>query len=213
MPSTAQTAQQSALRVQTAVDATPETITDISSLAPPVVTVTTAPATGTVVEISGVVGMTEVNGRAFVVTNVSGTTFSLNGVDATGYTTYVSGGTSSEHTFTKVGNVKDFDIQQDESTEIDVTNLDSTRKEFQIGLAGSWTASCNYDIDNTDTGQSEFEVAQGDGQDRVFSLTLLSGAIFTGIGYVKSTSATGSPDAVVSGTVSIRGTGQPSWFV
>ncbi len=212
MPSTAQTAQQSALRVQIAVDSSPETITGITAANPPEVTVTTAPATGTIVEISGVVGMTELNGRAFVVTNTGGTTFTLNGVDATVYTAYSSGGSSYEHTFSKVGNVKDFDIQQDPATEVDVTNLDSTRKEYQIGLAGSWTMSANYDIDTSDTGQSEFEAAQNDGADRVFTLTLASGAVFAGLGYVQSTSATGSPDSVVSGTVSIRGTNQPSWF-
>ena len=212
MPSTAQTAQQSALRVQTALG-TPLVISDITATDPPVVTTTAAPADGVIVEIAAVVGMTELNGRAFVCTNIDATTFSLDGVIASGYTAYGSAGTATPITMSKVGNVKDFDIQQDEATEIDVTNLDSSRKEFQIGLAGSWTASCNYDIDTSDTGQAEFESAQNDGLDRVFTLTLLSGAVFAGVGYVKSTSATGSPDAVVSGSVNIRGTGQPSWFV
>jgi len=212
MPSTAQSAQQSALRIQTAADASPETITAITKADPPEVTVSAAPATGTVVEISGVVGMTELNGRAFVVTNTAGTTFTLNGVDSTNYTTYASGGSSYAHTLTKVGNVKDFDIQQDEAAEYSRTNLDSVRQEFAVGLAGSWTATCNYDVDTSDTGQAEFEVAQDDGDDRVFTLTLASGSVFAGIGYVKSTSAAGSADSDVSGVVNIRGTGQPTWF-
>lgn len=54
---------------------------------------------GDEVIISGVVGMTELNGRTFEVDD-SGATFSLNDkdgndVDSTGYTTYVSGGTVS----------------------------------------------------------------------------------------------------------------------
>ena len=214
MPSTAQTAQQSALRIQTATG-TPLVITGITNASPAVVAFTagTDPVAGDIVEINGVVGMTEVNGRAFVVgTVVASTSFQLRGVDSTAYTTYVSDGTSTPITLSKVGNIKDFDIQQDEATEIDVTNLDSLRKEYLIGLAGSWTATSNYDIDTSDTGQAEFEAAQNDGENRVFTVTLLSGSVFAGLGYVKSTSASGSPDGVVSGTVNIRGTGQPTWF-
>ena len=215
MPSTAQSAQQSALRVQTA-EGTPLVITDITNTEPPVVSFSagTDPVAGDIVRIAGVIGMTEINGRAFVVENVSaGVSFDLKGANSTNYAPYISDGTSTPITLSKVGNVKDFDIQQDEASEIDVTNLDSTRKEFQIGLAGSWTASSNYDVDTADIGQSEFEVAQDDGLERVFTLTLLGGSVFAGVGYVKSTSASGSPDAVVSGTVNLRGTGQPSWFV
>jgi len=215
MPSTAQTAQQSALRIATA-DGTPLVITDVSNAAPPVVTFTPGsdPTAGDIVQIDSVVGMEEINGRAYVVgTVIAATSFELQGVDSTTYGTYTSGGTSTGKTMTKVGNVKDFDIQQDEATEVDRTNLDSVRKEFALGLAGSWTMTSNYDIDATDTGQAEFEDAQNDGLSRVFTLTLASGDVFAGVGFVQSTSASGSADADVSGVVNIRGTGQPSWFV
>lgn len=214
MPSTAQSAQQSALRVETA-ELSAITITGITQADPPVVSFTgTDPANGDIIEISGVVGMTEVNGRAYVVANLSASTsFELKGVKASGYTAYASAGTGNVKTMTKVGNVKDFDIQQDEAAERSRTNLDSVRQEFALGLPGSWTMSCNYDIDTTDTGQDEFEDAQDDGLTRAFSLTLASGYVFCGLGYVKSTSASGSPDTDVSGVVNIRGTNQPSWFV
>jgi hypothetical protein len=48
--------------------------------------------TGTVVTISGVVGMTQVNGNSYTITVVDNNNFTL-GVNSTGYTTYVSGGT------------------------------------------------------------------------------------------------------------------------
>ncbi len=214
MPSSAQTAQQSALAIQTAAG-TALVITGITAANPPVVSFTPGsdPANGTIIEIDGVVGMTELNGRTFVTDNLSaGVSFELKGVDATSYTAYGSAGTATPLTMSNVGNVKDFDIQQDPAGEIDVTNLASTRKEFQIGLAGSWTMSANYDVDTADTGQAEFEAAQNDGLNRGFSLTLASGSVFTGLGFVQSTSATGSPDSVVSGTVTIRGTNQPTWF-
>lgn len=213
MPSTAQTAQRSRLRVHTAVGSS-KTITGISQANPCVVTATHDFQVGDIVVLDDIVGMTELNGRAFVVSAISTTvSFTLAGVDSTGYTAYDSAGTAVEQTMTAVGNIKDFNIDQDAPTEIDITNLDSTRKEFMLGLAGSWTMSCSMDIDSTDTGQLELADAQNDGLVRTFTLTLASGKVFAGRGYVMNFGAAGSPDAVVNGTLAVRGTGQPSWFV
>ncbi len=213
MTSTAQTAQRSRLRVHTAVGLS-KTITAISQANPCLVTATHDFQVGDIVVLAGIVGMTELNGRAFVVGSINTTvSFTLAGVDSTGYTAYGSGGTAVEQTMTAVGNIKDFNIDQDAPTEIDITNLDSTRKEFMIGLAGSWTMSCSMDIDSADTGQLELADAQNDGLIRTFTVTLASGKVFAGRGYVMNFGAAGSPDAVVNGTLAVRGTGQPSWFV
>ena len=70
-----------------------ETITDITSAAPPVVTVTSHPyVTGNLVKIYDVSGMTEVNEKIYEVTKVDANTFSLTDIDGTKYTTYTSGG-------------------------------------------------------------------------------------------------------------------------
>jgi hypothetical protein len=214
MASTAQTAQNSVVRINTAVGTT-KTVTAISKANPCVVTATHDYTVGDIVVISGVVGMTQLNGRAFVVSAISTTvSFTLGGVDSTNYTTYVSGGSAIEQTMTAIGNIKDFNIQPDASTEIDITNLASTRKEFILGLAGSWVMTCAMDTDTTDTGQTELVKAQNDGLSRTFTVTLgTSGKVFAGVGYVKDFGAAGSADAVVGGTLSVRGTGQPSWFV
>jgi predicted extracellular nuclease len=58
---------------------------------------------GTIIMISGVVGMTELNGRAFVVANPGTNTFELKGVDATTYTAYASGGIATPQTMSAVG--------------------------------------------------------------------------------------------------------------
>jgi hypothetical protein len=57
-------------------------------------------ANGDIAEISGVAGMTEVNGRQFEVANVTPDTFELKGVDSRKYGEYRSGGKAS--TFFKV---------------------------------------------------------------------------------------------------------------
>tara|TARA_R110000851_G_scaffold5398_1_gene22364 strand:- start:6120 stop:8630 length:2511 start_codon:yes stop_codon:yes gene_type:complete len=56
-------------------------------------------ADGQEVFISGVAGMTELNGRFLTIANVTATTFELVGVDGTSYGAYISGG-SSERVFT-----------------------------------------------------------------------------------------------------------------
>lgn len=47
---------------------------------------------GDTVKITGVVGMTELNGEQFTVANKTANTFELSGIDGSGYTAYVSGG-------------------------------------------------------------------------------------------------------------------------
>jgi hypothetical protein len=80
---------------------TPEataTITGITQALP--AEVTTSAAHGYVtddsVDIDGVVGMTELNGRGFILTSTGANTFTLNGEDSTGYGAYVSGGTANQ---------------------------------------------------------------------------------------------------------------------
>lgn len=52
-------------------------------------------STGDQVFISGVAGMTELNGKFFVITVTGATTFTLDSIDGSGYTAYSSGGTSA----------------------------------------------------------------------------------------------------------------------
>lgn len=85
-------------RNNAAIVETPLTITGITQANPGVVTYTgTDPSNGDEVEIAGVSGMTQVNGRRFTVANVNAgaNTFELSGVDTTGYGAYTSGGTAS----------------------------------------------------------------------------------------------------------------------
>lgn len=49
--------------------------------------------TGRVISITGVVGMTELNDLSYTITVLDSDNFTLNGIDSTGFTAYVSGGT------------------------------------------------------------------------------------------------------------------------
>lgn len=73
------------------------TITGITNANPGVIT-TSAPhgfVTGDLIYVSGVVGMTEVNGIAFTITEIAPTTFSI-GVDTSGYGAWTSDGTAAK---------------------------------------------------------------------------------------------------------------------
>lgn len=78
-----------------ALSATTATITGITKADPAVITVSGAQTyqTGHEMEINGVVGMTELNGRRIKLTFLTTTTFEAQGIDSTLFTTYTSGGT------------------------------------------------------------------------------------------------------------------------
>lgn len=74
-----------------------KTITGITQANPAVVTAAAHGfSNGDVVFLAGVVGMTEVNSRHFVVANAATNTFELTGCNSTGYAAYASGGTAAE---------------------------------------------------------------------------------------------------------------------
>lgn len=101
---------------------------------------------GDVIEISGVVGMTELNGGRFVVEEVSGTQFSLRDVDGTGYGAYVSGGTYQVGEFSNFCNLTNYNNQGGTSPEIDTTALCSTAQEYLLGLPDFGTTQVDYNF-------------------------------------------------------------------
>lgn len=86
------------------LNTTTRTITAITKANPAVVSSAAHGfSNGDEVYIESVVGMTEVNGRRFVIANVAAGTFELQGIDSTSYTTYSSGGTANQ-TFVRITN-------------------------------------------------------------------------------------------------------------
>lgn len=56
-------------------------------------------ANGTIIRITSVVGMTELNSKLYTITVTGENTFTLDGVNSSEYTDYVSGGTVTDGTF------------------------------------------------------------------------------------------------------------------
>lgn len=152
MTSTAVSKYRTAVKVSTATAAA-KTITAISKASSAVVTSAAhGLAVGQVVVFAAVVGMTEINGRVGLITAKDTGTFTVN-IDSSAFTTYGSAGTATPHTMTLIENVLDFQRNGDEADRIDATNLQSTKKEYIVGLSGEGTITIPHDVDATGPGQ------------------------------------------------------------
>ena len=116
---------------------------------------------GAVIVVTGVVGMTELNDRAFVVTAKATNTLTLGGVDSTNYTTYTSGGTASVKTMTQVVKVKGWSRSGAAAGEIDATAMDDLVRVRLAGMPDRGSVTMPVVIDTTDPGQKAVRDAAG----------------------------------------------------
>jgi hypothetical protein len=204
------------LSVATASAAT-KTITGITSASPCVVSSTAhGYLQGQIITISGVVGMPQINPTGgfgvYVVDTPAANTFNLKGIDATSYGAYVSGGVASLQTMVSVGAVTNLTGFDGTASEIDVTNLQSTAKEFLIGLQDFGNVTLSIWL-VTDTGQTRLRAIKTAALTAAFSIALSDGTVSAFAALCKQFSFdAGGPDSAVKGNVTLRVTGSPSWF-
>lgn len=212
MSTSARNAQGAVLTLGTT--ATGKTITAITKANPAVITATSHGFTeGMIVVVSGVTGMTEINSRVGVVRNPTTNTFELAGVDSTAFTTYTSGGTATPSAVT-VGNFKSWNGFDGQTSEIDVTDLASTAKQFRAGLydPGQLQIGVQYLHNTADQGQDALRASQiASGPSSTFVLTFKDGKTITCTGFVKQFSNSGQVDGVIESNITIRLTGQPTY--
>ena len=129
-------------------------------------------------------------------------------LDAQGATLSIdnSGGTPQ-----LIGQLKTFSGFDGAATEIDITNLASSAKEFRQGLQDEGSIDIEYQFDPADVGQEELRLARAAQATRELILTLASGDVATFQGFVVSRPVSGGVDEVVEGTSSIRITGAVVW--
>ena len=206
MASSAISAQGSTLQVSTGTGAAK----NITGLALGFPTIVTSAAhgfnNGDVVTFAALTGNTTLNGQTLTVRNVTVNTFAVN-VDTTGGAAWVSGGTATPVQWTKIANVKTFSGFDGSSSELDVTNLDSVAKEFEIGLVDPGQFTAEVDEDDLDAGQLALLAAQSASALKTFKLTFPNGRTATFSGYVKKIGTQGAVDAVVKRAIDIRVSG------
>lgn len=168
---------------------------------------------GDVVTIASVVGTTQLNGNSYVIQYIEPVTkiVTLAGLDATGFTTYTSGGTATPVTWTKVANVRSYNGFDGSASEIERTNFDSTAKEFILGLFDPGQFMIEVDQDNTDPGQIALMTALVTGLLKNFKLLLPNGNTATFTAYVKKFNSQGAVDQAVRRSADLRISGPITW--
>lgn len=132
-------------------------------------------------------------------------------ISAQGTTFAIDTASSGSPTYTTIANVKTFSGFDGSSSEIDVTNLSSTAKEYRLGLEDNGQFTIDLDRDLSDAGQTALLAARDSQAAKGFKLLLSNGTYATFTGYVKKFSMSGGVDQVVKGACDIRISGAVTW--
>lgn len=92
------------------------------------------------------------NGKTFTIKNVTTNTFCIE-ANTTGLV-YTSGGTATPSTWILINEIKAIKPSGASATKIDVTDLNSTAKEYRAGLVDNGTISADVFILESDPGQA-----------------------------------------------------------
>lgn len=150
------------------------------------------------------------NGLSFVVKNKTANTFAID-VDTTGKTITMSAATATPNTYTQIKNWKTFTGFDGQPSDIEITNMDSTAKEFTPGLVDNGMFSGEVDRDTSDTGQLALDAARVAGTTKLFKVVLPNSATASFSGYVKKFGLTGGVDQVLKSPFEVRITGAITW--
>lgn len=168
---------------------------------------------GSVVAISGVVGMTELNGKTYIVNVLSTSTFELVGVDSTGYTTYVSGGTYTTAVMSNFCEVTSMEQSDGSTPEIDVSTICDDEAVFESGTPDPGTTQLDYNFAPQQTVQAAIRAARKSGAIVAVRTTLKnSGGQVIQLGTIQQTSMSGAVGGVWKGSTTIRNSGAGAVF-
>ncbi|MFY2060254.1 phage tail tube protein [Achromobacter xylosoxidans] len=103
--------------------------------------------------------------------------------------------------------IKDPNFQGGQTTEIDVTVLKSTAKEYALGLDDNGTFSMAGNWKAGDPAQQALVAARSDKKSRAFRVTFADGSKFEFLGLVTQYQWQGQLDNVVTATFNVRVTG------
>lgn len=102
---------------------------------------------------------------------------------------------------------REIQYQSGSSTEIDVTSICSTAREFRLGLPDAGTMTISGYWKQGEAGHTEFREAYNDKRSRLLVVEFEDGSSFSAVGFVQQRSFTAAVDGVVSASYTIRLTG------
>jgi predicted secreted protein len=178
------------------------TITGVSLAYKAVITGTHALAKGDRVTIAGIAAgslASALNGNSFVVLDVTSTTSFVIDADTRGLSTWVSGGTATPVTWTQIKELKSFKPSGASAPKIDVTDLDSTSKEYLTGMGDNGTFTCDMHYKPTDAGQIALRAAFAGGASKPYKLVDPIGGVMSFAASI--TKWVSCPDATADGVL------------
>ena len=112
-----------------------------------------------------------------------------------------------------VGGAVSYSFGDGEATDIDVTTLASTAKEWRQGLQDFGNLTIELMRDPADVGQAAMETAKAAQAVETVTIALPTTPVQTATfqAYCKSISSAGGVDAVVTGTATLKVTGAITW--
>ena len=129
-----------------------------------------------------------------------------NAIETQGFKLEIGDG-GSPIDYTEVKEITNFSGFDGQASEIDTTHLQSTAKEFLMGLQDFGNFNIDVNFLQTDPGQVEMRTAKGDRQVRDFKITFSNTKTATFQGYVQSNPLSGGVDGKVDSSFNIRITG------
>jgi hypothetical protein len=128
-------------------------------------------------------------------------------ISAQGTTLEMNTGTTLAPVLTPIKNMTSFSGFSGAASDIDVTDLDSTAKEYRAGLQDWDSVSLDLNINMAEPSHVALLAAKKAGTVKEFTATLSDGTTIKFTGYVKDFPIANKVDAVVTGTVDIKVTG------
>jgi hypothetical protein len=202
----------SSIQILTGFGTPAASITDISNTNPAVVTDAAHGLTdGQVIQITGVVGMTEVNGGSYVVEAIDADSYELIGVNATGYGEYTSGGSVALATLSDFCELTGYNRTGGTSPEIDATTICSTAAEYEVGLPDFGTTQIDYNFaPQTAIQQAISNYYSGENAGEIIAVKVTlpnSGGESIQLGTIQQTSEQAAVNGLWTGSLTIRNTG------
>lgn len=191
-------------------DSPSDAISAVTKADPAVVTSTAhGRADGDVIRINGVLGMTELNGLAFIINVTGANNYQLLGVNSTNYGTYVSGGRVDVATMSDLCELTGYNRQGGSSPEIDATSICSEAAEYELGLPDFGTTQVDYNFAPLTTVQAAIQAAYIAGSPFAAKVVLPnSGGTMLQLGFVQQTSESVQKGDIWKGSFTMRNTGQ-----
>lgn len=212
MPSNAISAQGSTLKIETGAGGA-NTITAIALGYPTILTCNAhGRQNGDVVALASFAGAdaATINGQTAVVRNKTTNTFAVE-IDTTGKTITGAAAAATPVALTQIKEIKTFSGFDGQASEIDVTNLDSTAKEFRLGLTDEGGFTFEMNQVNSDAGQTALRASKNAGTIKTYVLTLPNAETATFTAYAKGLPTAGGVDGVVTSSVALRISGPVVW--